>query len=80
MLAPFRLAALVAPFLADRLRRPVTVGLCAYGFASLLVRVTEAVVLRRAAGVAWPVWDLLLCGIGAAGAAGAYLLFNSDRR
>jgi serine/threonine-protein kinase len=66
--------------LAERLRRPVTVGLCAYGFASLLVRVTEAVVLRRAAGVAWPVWDLLLCAIGAAGAAGAYLLFHSDRR
>ena len=38
--------------LADNLRRPIVVGLCAYGFASLLVRVVEAVVLRRAAGVA----------------------------
>ena len=64
--------------LADRLRRPVTVGLCAYGFASLLVRVMEAVVLRRAAGVAWPVWDLLLVVIGATGALGAYLLYNSN--
>ncbi|MCC6555898.1 MAG: serine/threonine protein kinase [Polyangiaceae bacterium] len=66
--------------LADKLRRPVMVGLCAYGFASLLVRVMEAVVLRRVAGVAWPVWDVLLFIIAAAGAGGAYLLFQSDRR
>jgi serine/threonine-protein kinase len=66
--------------LADRLRRPVMVGLCGYGFASLLVRVIEAVALRRAAGVAWPVWDILMFLIGAAGATGAYLLFQSERR
>ncbi|KYF57649.1 hypothetical protein BE08_11720, partial [Sorangium cellulosum] len=59
--------------LSDNLRRPIVVGLCAYGFASLLVRVVEAVVLRRAAGVAWPMWDVVLFGIGAVGAAGAYL-------
>jgi len=66
--------------LADKLRRPVMVGLCGYGFASLLVRTIEAVVLRRAAGVAWPVWDILLFIIAAAGAAGAYLLVHSERR
>lgn len=66
--------------LADRLRRPVMVGLCGYGFASLLVRTIEAVALRRAAGVAWPVWDILMFVIGAAGAAGAYLLMQSERR
>jgi len=46
--------------LADRLRRPVVAGLCAYGFGSLLVRGVEDVLLRRAAGAAWPVWDLVL--------------------
>ncbi|WP_437617805.1 serine/threonine-protein kinase [Sorangium sp. So ce1151] len=66
--------------LSDNLRRPVVVGLCAYGFASLLVRVVEAVVLRRAAGVAWPMWDVVLFGIGAVAAAGAYLLLRSEQR
>ncbi|MGK3984324.1 serine/threonine-protein kinase [Sorangium sp. So ce136] len=66
--------------LSDNLRRPIVVGLCAYGFASLLVRVVEAVVLRRAAGVAWPMWDVVLFGIGAVAAAGAYLLLRSEQR
>ncbi len=66
--------------LADNLRRPIVVGLCAYGFASLLVRVVEAVVLRRAAGVAWPMWDVVLFAIGGVGAAGAYLLLRSESR
>jgi serine/threonine protein kinase len=66
--------------LAEKLQRPVVVGLCAYGFASLLVRTVEAVVLRRAAGVAWPVWDIVLFAIGSIGAAGAYLLLRYDRR
>ncbi|WP_437910928.1 serine/threonine-protein kinase [Sorangium sp. So ce327] len=66
--------------LADNLRRPIVVGLCAYGFASLLVRVVEAVVLRRAAGVAWPMWDVVLFAVGAVGAAGAYLLLRSESR
>ncbi len=36
--------------LSDTLRRPVLVGLSAYGFASLLVRLIEAVLLRHAVG------------------------------
>ena len=52
--------------LADRLRVPVIAGLGAYGFASLLVRGIEAVVLRHAVGVAWPVWDILLFSMGVA--------------
>ncbi len=36
--------------LADKLRRPVVVGLGAYGFGSLLVRLIEAVILRKAVG------------------------------
>jgi serine/threonine-protein kinase len=66
--------------LAEKLRRPVMVGLCSYGFGSLLVRTMEAVVLRRAAGAAWPVWDVLLFFITAAGAGGTYLLFQSEKR
>jgi serine/threonine-protein kinase len=50
--------------LAETLRRPVVVGLAAYGLASLLVRLIEVVLLRRAVGLAWPQWDLLLFLIG----------------
>jgi serine/threonine-protein kinase len=63
----------------EKLRRPVVVGLCGYGFAALMVRTVEAVVLRRAAGVAWPMWDVLMFVIGAAGAIGAHLLFSAER-
>jgi hypothetical protein len=66
--------------LAERLRRPVIVAMCAYGFGSLLIRTIEAVLLRRAAGAAWPVWDLVLLVIGVSAAAGAYALFSAERR
>jgi tRNA A-37 threonylcarbamoyl transferase component Bud32 len=64
---------------AERVRRPVVVGLGAYGFGSLLVRVIEAVLLRRAVGVAWPMWDLLLFVIGAVAAASAMMLLRMER-
>jgi serine/threonine-protein kinase len=66
--------------LAEKLRVPVMVGLCGYGFASLLVRTIEAVLLRRAAGVAWPVWDVLMFLIAVTGAGGAYLVARGERR
>jgi serine/threonine-protein kinase len=66
--------------LSERLRRPVLVGLTAYGFATLLVRFLEAVLLRHAVGVAWPWWDLLLFVIGGAAAAGAYVLQSAETR
>jgi serine/threonine-protein kinase len=66
--------------LAEKLKRPVVVGLGAYGFGSLLVRVIEGVVLRRAVGVAWPIWDLLLFGIGVVAAIGAVYLGDGDRK
>ena len=66
--------------LVTRLRRPVIVGLSAYGFAGLFVRIVEVVILRRAAGVAWPVWDLLLPLIGAVAAIGAVTLLERERR
>jgi serine/threonine-protein kinase len=60
--------------LAEKVKRPVLVGLTAYGFATLLSRLIEAVILRHAVGVAWPVWDILLFVIGGAAAGGAYAL------
>ena len=46
----------------------------------LIVRVLESVILRRAVGVAWPVWDLLLCAFGLTAAAGAFGLQQFERR
>ncbi len=46
--------------LAESLQRTVVAALVTYGAASLFVRLLESVVLRRAAGVAWPVWDVVL--------------------
>jgi serine/threonine-protein kinase len=60
--------------LAETLKSPVLIGLSAYGFGSLLVRLIEAVLLRHAVGVAWPWWDLLLFLVGGAAAGGAYLV------
>lgn len=61
-----------AVVLASRVRVPVLAGLSAYGFATLLVRLLESVLLRHAVGVAWPAWDLLLFAIGGVAAGGAY--------
>lgn len=66
--------------LSERLFRPIITGLCAYGFATLLVRVIESVILRRAVGVAWPVWDLLLFAFGLIAAAGAFALHYQEGR
>jgi serine/threonine-protein kinase len=66
--------------LSERLYRPVVTGLCTYGFGTLLIRLLEGVILRRAVGVAWPVWDLLLFVFGLAAAGGAYALQEEERR
>jgi serine/threonine-protein kinase len=66
--------------LAERLKAPVVVGFVAYGLGSLAVRFIEIVLIRRAAGVAWPVWDVLLVLIGASAAAGAFKLDEDDRK
>jgi serine/threonine-protein kinase len=58
----------------------VVVGLGAYGFASLLVRFIEEVLLRRPVGVAWPVWDLLLFGIGLIAGLSAMLIVKMERQ
>ncbi len=65
--------------LADRLRGPVLVALSAYGFATLLVRLIESVLVRHAVGVAWPWWDVLLFFVCAAAAAGTYLVSAAEK-
>jgi predicted Ser/Thr protein kinase len=60
--------------LAERIRGPVLVGLSAYGFTTLLVRLFESVLLRHAVGVAWPYWDLLLFLIAILAVGGAHFL------
>lgn len=66
--------------LVRRWRWPVLVGLAAYGTGSLLVRVLETVLLRRAAGAAWPVWDLFLVLVAAAAAGVTWLGTREERR
>jgi serine/threonine-protein kinase len=65
--------------LAEKLRRPVMVGLAAYGFGMLLVRVLESVLLRHAVGVAWPWWDVMMFLAGGAAAGGAYAMAESEK-
>ena len=64
---------------ATRLRRPVMVGLAAYGLAALLVRFLEVVLLHRAVGVTWAGWDLVLALVGLTAAGGAAYLDARER-
>jgi serine/threonine-protein kinase len=66
--------------LAEKLRRPVFVGLSAYGFAWLLVRLLESVVFRHAVGVAWPWWDVILFLVALAAGGGAFFLGVMEKR
>jgi len=66
--------------LADRLRTPVVVALSGYGFATLIVRLIEVVMVRSAASWGWPAWDLLLIVIAVIGAGGAYLLTEAEKK
>jgi len=50
--------------LGRRIRAPLTAGFVAMGAAALLVRFVEAVLLGRAGGAAWPMWDAILFGLG----------------
>jgi len=66
--------------MSERLRTPVVVALCGYGFATLLVRLLEVAVVRSAVSWGWPVWDLLLFVIAVIGATGAYLLVEAEKK
>jgi tRNA A-37 threonylcarbamoyl transferase component Bud32 len=60
--------------LAESLQRTVVAALVTYGAGSLFVRLLESVILRRAAGVAWPAWDVVLSLVSIA--AGVFALFT----
>jgi serine/threonine-protein kinase len=45
--------------LAMTLRRVIVAVFITYGVTSLTIRFTESILLRRAAGVAWPTWDVV---------------------
>jgi serine/threonine protein kinase len=45
--------------LATSLRHGVLAAFLTYGLIALTVRLTETLLMRQAAGVAWPVWDLV---------------------
>jgi serine/threonine-protein kinase len=66
--------------LAEALQRTVVGALVTYGAASLFVRVLEAVVLRRAAGVAWPAWDVLLAAAALVAGGASLMTILGERK
>jgi len=62
--------------LANGMRRVVVSAFVTYGVIALTVHLVEGIVLRRAAGVAWPVWDLVGFGFAATAALVVYLAFR----
>ncbi|NUP12166.1 MAG: serine/threonine protein kinase [Polyangiaceae bacterium] len=66
--------------LAASLRHGVLSAFVTYGVVSLTIRLTESLLLRRAAGLAWPVWDLV-AGLAAITAGiSTYAILRSDSR
>ena len=66
--------------LATLMRRLVISAFVTYGLASLAIRVMESVLLRRAAGVAWPIWDVVLVAMGGVGAVAAHMATRNEAR
>jgi serine/threonine protein kinase len=66
--------------LVEKIGNPVLVGTGAYGFATMIVVFFEAVLVRRAIGVTWPVWDVMLFLISLTAAAGTVVLPFLERR
>ena len=66
--------------LVQKLANPVLVGAGAYGFASMIVVFFETVIVRRAVGVIWPVWDVMLFMIALTAAAGTIVLPLLEKR
>jgi serine/threonine-protein kinase len=66
--------------LAERAVPPIAAGLGAYGFASLLVRFMESVVVGRTANVGWPLWDVLLGVVGLGILVGVHQFSEKQRK
>jgi serine/threonine protein kinase len=66
--------------LANVMKRSVVAAFVTYGLVSVTIRLTEGLLLRRAAGVAWPVWDILALALAlAAGVLSHFALRESKR-
>jgi serine/threonine-protein kinase len=46
----------------------------------MLVRLIESVLLRRAVGVAWPVWDVLLLVIALVASITAHVMLDGEKK
>ncbi len=66
--------------LAITLRRTVTAAFVTYGLASIGVHFLETLILRRAVGAAWPMWDVLLTLLAGGSATLAWLSARAERR
>jgi serine/threonine-protein kinase len=65
--------------LARSLKRVVLAAFVSYGLLALTIRFVEALVLRRAAGIAWPVWDLVTVLLAAGGATLTHVVLRPQR-
>jgi serine/threonine-protein kinase len=57
----------------------VLAAFVSYGLLALTIRFVEALVLRRAAGIAWPVWDLVTVLLAAGGATLTHVVLRPQR-
>lgn len=66
--------------LARTLRRVVLAAFVSYGLVALTIRFVEALVLRRAAGIAWPMWDVVSLLISVSAGAVAYFALREPKQ
>jgi serine/threonine-protein kinase len=66
--------------LARTLRRVVLAAFVSYGLVALTIRFVEALVLRRAAGISWPLWDVVSLLISVAAGALSFLALREPKQ
>lgn len=65
--------------LASAMKNGIVSAFVAYGVVSLAIRLTEALLMRQAAGVAWPVWDILSAVVGVVAGITSFGLLRDKR-
>ncbi len=66
--------------LAASMRQGIVGAFVTYGVVSLAIRLTEALLLRHAAGVAWPLWDIVSALVAVTAGIGTYGLLRTDSK
>jgi len=66
--------------LANVMKRSVVAAFVTYGLVSVTIRLTEGLLLRRAAGQAWPVWDILALGLALTAGAVTHVALRESKR